>query len=247
MKKWALILTLNSLIINCETVRAPKGEFSYSVVNEKHQYIFRDIYLDKKHYTSEYLQMIEENIPSFSNKTSEKDKVKIDKRTNTLTMTCENKINNIKEFTNKIARHCAVLPYWKELQVRKLKSTHFNNKLYAKLKSRFLLNEKYPKFTNAFPPEPSYTQKGTLQRIKINYDKGKEGYLQLNKATAYCMCHDSYMVRIYNSKGKFIWQSHYGMHSRIMPVVKDLDNDGIDEIIIYAQNMGRVHVFQKEN
>lgn len=67
----------------------------------------------------------------------------------------------------------------------------------------------------------------------IRFDEDRTGTLRLNRATAFCMSHDWYTMRIYDSNGACVAEQKLGAHTDFCAAVIDLDGDAIDEILLY--------------
>ena len=80
--------------------------------------------------------------------------------------------------------------------------------------------------------------------LDIQLDKGKKGKLCLNRKTAYCMCHDYYMLRLFIDD-KFVWEKEIGFHSNFSVAIADLDRDGTDEIILMTES-GFLQIYKRK-
>lgn len=70
-------------------------------------------------------------------------------------------------------------------------------------------------------------------RVPLRYGANVPGTLRLNKATAACMCHNWYSMRVYNAEGHYVWEMPVA-GDLLCPVVADVDHDGTDEILLFT-------------
>ena len=72
----------------------------------------------------------------------------------------------------------------------------------------------------------------------ITLPENTKGHVSLNKTTALCRCHSRYAIRIFDDKGGCIWEDQNHIQGFYRLIVSDLDNDGIEEIIVYQYDHG---------
>jgi len=84
--------------------------------------------------------------------------------------------------------------------------------------------------------------------LSIKYQNNKRGNLSFNKMVCLCMCYNSYAMRIFDSKGEYVWEDVNNIRGDHYPFVFDFNNDGIDEVIVVISNHdgSKILVFAKE-
>ncbi len=81
------------------------------------------------------------------------------------------------------------------------------------------------------------------------YEIGVVGVAKLNETREHCKGHMEKALRIYNPAGECIWKTEEGLHGAQGVWARDLDNDGIWELLVLASDHGtrRLVVFGKSN
>lgn len=80
----------------------------------------------------------------------------------------------------------------------------------------------------------SYNNPSTRDSIEIQFKESRKGTLILNIFTEYCMCYKWYALRLFIETGEFIWEDPSTLCGGIKIIPHDMDNDKIEEIIIYS-------------
>jgi hypothetical protein len=76
---------------------------------------------------------------------------------------------------------------------------------------------------------------------------GEEFVAKLTETHEHCMGHMENTLRIYNAAGKSIWKAETGLYGAMGVWARDLDRDGVDELLVLADDHGarRLIVFER--
>lgn len=96
--------------------------------------------------------------------------------------------------------------------------------------------------------EPKIKDISTWSAHPLRYAPGKVGKVAINRTTAFCMCHNRFALRVFDSTGCFIWEDQTNVYGAAFVAVADLTGDGTDEIVVYQEEHGKTHftVFERK-
>lgn len=123
---------------------------------------------------------------------------------------------------NYIAEQGGVLPYWAELEARDLP--------LSDVRATF----KVEKVVDTFPRNYPWFSAPDDKAFELPFSllPGYSGRVLITPATALCMCHSRYSVRILDGEGKVIWKDTTTNYAAISVAVADEDEDGRHELLL---------------
>jgi len=82
----------------------------------------------------------------------------------------------------------------------------------------------------------------TPRLVKLRLAGGKSGIAKLNATTAHCKGEMQHALRVYDDSGHYYWSTETDLNGICSVWCRDFDGDGVDEILVLAQEHGRQHV-----
>ncbi len=125
-----------------------------------------------------------------------------------------------------VAEQGAVFPYWVELEARDLPPSDIRSTFRAE-KMAGILPRKHAWFS-----VPALAPGGKSFDLPFSLGQGYFGRVLITPATARCMCHSRYSVRILDGDGKVIWKDTAADHVGISVAVTDDDADERHELLL---------------
>ena len=75
-------------------------------------------------------------------------------------------------------------------------------------------------------------------QLNITYSKNKTGQVRINRRIG----HNRNALRIFDENNQFVWENLNNVSGIVRPAVIDIDEDGLDEIIIYKNDHGQNYI-----
>lgn len=84
----------------------------------------------------------------------------------------------------------------------------------------------------------AYSTSRTPDFASVRLVGGGRGVAKLNETREHCKGHMEHALRIYNAAGSYIWLAEEGLHGAWGLWARDLNADGVDELLVIAEDHG---------
>jgi hypothetical protein len=84
---------------------------------------------------------------------------------------------------------------------------------------------------------------GPKRSVGLRFGLGSSGTARLNKHSCYCMALSRHALRVFDKSHQYVWEDTTHLFGHVFPLAPDLDQDGVDEVVIFEEEHGRVHLF----